>query len=196
MGIRNRWQPVLGRDAVPSLVDAAGYFPESEDAFKAGRPVLAEVERELRAQIQRAQQAGLKLDYLDCHMNIAFSTPELRAVLEKLAKEFRLGISTGYGENERTLWEVPPRLKKTRLLAWFKALEPERVNLFVFHIGRNNDEMKALYDMNNPEDPARIGQHRGAEYRALSSKAFKQALRDSKATVITYRDLAAPALNP
>src|SRR5215208_7390336 len=45
-----RWGPVLGRTAVPSLVDADGYFfPSSEDLHK--HPAnLSEVEKELRAQ--------------------------------------------------------------------------------------------------------------------------------------------------
>ena len=51
-----RWGPVLGRTAVPSLVDADGYFFPSAAALYENRPRIQEVEAELRAQIE----AGLK----------------------------------------------------------------------------------------------------------------------------------------
>src|SRR5467141_5001273 len=63
-----RWGPVLGRTAVPSLVDADGYFFPSSEALHQNHPDLKEVEKELRAQIQRALRSGLTIDYVDCHM--------------------------------------------------------------------------------------------------------------------------------
>ena len=44
-----RWGPVLGRTAVPSLVDADGYFFASADALHQNHPDLLELEKELRA---------------------------------------------------------------------------------------------------------------------------------------------------
>src|SRR3954453_20826548 len=57
-----RWGPVLGRTAVPSLVDADGYFFPSSDALDANHPDLGQVEAELRAQVERAVHSGLKID--------------------------------------------------------------------------------------------------------------------------------------
>src|SRR5881397_1642340 len=54
-----RWGPVLGRSAVPSLVDAEGYFFASSEALHQNHPDIKEVERELRAQIERALRSGL-----------------------------------------------------------------------------------------------------------------------------------------
>src|SRR5580698_3537647 len=48
-----RWGPVLGRTAVPSLVDTAGYFYQSTGAFSRSGYKLDEVEKELSAQIER-----------------------------------------------------------------------------------------------------------------------------------------------
>ena len=44
-----RWGPVLGKEAVPSLVDTVGYFLSSSDEFLAHKYDLGEVERELSA---------------------------------------------------------------------------------------------------------------------------------------------------
>src|SRR5919197_2733237 len=88
-----RWGPVLGKDAVPSLVDSVGYFLPSTDQFLAHHYDLGEVERELTAQVERAERSGLKIDYVDYHMGTAVATPELRAVVERVAEKFGVGIS-------------------------------------------------------------------------------------------------------
>ena len=62
-----KWGPVLGAATVPSLADANGHFYASEAEFAAAKVDLSEVEMELRAQIERALRAGLRVDYLDYH---------------------------------------------------------------------------------------------------------------------------------
>src|SRR3954464_11618146 len=75
-----RWGPVTGRTAVPSLVDANGYFPQSTMAFSKNAYKVSEIETELSAQIERAIGSGLKITYIDPHMGIMLSTSELRAL--------------------------------------------------------------------------------------------------------------------
>src|SRR5881396_2634840 len=81
-----RWGPVLGRTAVPTLVDAEGYFFASSQALYDNHPDLREVEKELRAQIDRALHSGLKIDYVDYHMGTVVGKPELREIAERLAR--------------------------------------------------------------------------------------------------------------
>src|SRR5947199_3100405 len=73
-----RWGPVAGASAVPSLVDADGFFFPSSKALEDHHPDLKEVETELRAQIQRALHSGLKIDYVDYHMGTVFYNPRFR----------------------------------------------------------------------------------------------------------------------
>src|SRR5213078_2674700 len=54
-----RWGPVTGREAVPTLVDADGYFFQSADALYRNHPDLREIEKELRAQIARELRLGM-----------------------------------------------------------------------------------------------------------------------------------------
>src|SRR6266513_5595749 len=42
-----RWGPILGKEAVPTLVDSVGYFTSSTEQFLARKYDLGEVEREL-----------------------------------------------------------------------------------------------------------------------------------------------------
>jgi predicted glycoside hydrolase/deacetylase ChbG (UPF0249 family) len=79
-----RWGPISGRELVPSLLDADGYLP-LEDVTKA-KP--AEIERELRAQIDKAKASGVTLTHFDSHMAKLFSKPEFFEVYRKLGREY------------------------------------------------------------------------------------------------------------
>ena len=82
-----RWGPVLGKAGAPSLVDSAGYFHPSVPAFLQSKYDLAEVERELTAQMDRAIKSGLRIAYVDPHMGSALATPQLREVTERIARK-------------------------------------------------------------------------------------------------------------
>lgn len=85
-----RWGPVAGRAAVPSLVDNDGYLPRTslETAQKA-QP--EEVETELRAQVERALEAGIDVTHLDAHMGTVLF-PSLLDVYARLAREYRVPV--------------------------------------------------------------------------------------------------------
>ena len=184
-----RWGPVLGAAAVPSLVDSLGYFFPSRAAFMAHEPKLDEVERELRAQILRALHAGLKPDYVDYHMGAAVGTPELRAIVEKLAAEFGLGISRYFGERYETgVYDAPVPDKTDTLVALVNRLTRGERHLLVFHVGVETPELNALTDQNTTGLP-NMGQHRNAERGALLSERFRSALRENCIRLLTYRDL-------
>ncbi len=184
-----RWGPVSGRTAVPSLVDSDGYFFPSRALLFAHHPTVSDVETELRAQVERAVHSGLHIDYLDYHMSTAVSTPEFRAVVEKLAHEYGLGISRYFGEEDAEGWyAVSPEQKKDTLVAVTSNLQPGAIRLMVFHIGLETPEMNALVDL-NPFGPRNMSQHRHAELEALLSPEFRAALASKHARLITYRQL-------
>lgn len=66
-----RWHPLSGKEAVPGLVDGEGAFwPSVEEVIR--NASADEVEREIRAQIDRAMDMGLKPTHLDSHMGTLF----------------------------------------------------------------------------------------------------------------------------
>jgi predicted glycoside hydrolase/deacetylase ChbG (UPF0249 family) len=83
-----RWGPVLGA-AVPSLLAEDGALPRT--TLEAAKGEVAEVERELRAQIDRVLDAGIDVTHLDTHMGTAF-LPKIFPIYTKLALEYRLPI--------------------------------------------------------------------------------------------------------
>ncbi len=183
-----RWGPVLGAAAVPSLVDSFGYFFPSRASLMANGPKLDEVERELRAQIQRALAAGLKPDYLDHHMGAAVGTPEMRAIVEKLAAEFNLVISRYFEEQDAAgVYRAAVPYKTDTLVAVVKRLGSGR-HLLVFHTGLETPEMDALIDQNTIGLPD-VSKHRNAERKALLAKEFHALIHARDIRLLTYRDL-------
>ncbi len=196
-----RWGPVTGRSAVPSLVDEVGYFPHSTSAFAKSGYKLREVETELSVQIERAQASGLKISYIDPHMGIALSTPQLRALTEKLAHKYKLAISTlssvtYFGETYMEMWGEPIATKKKVFLDYVSnKLNANKPNLVVIHTATPSPEMDALVDMNSNMMNAKDGKpltslQRQTELNMLLSPEFR-AMQGKKFVMINYTQLLA-----
>lgn len=70
-----RWGPLSGKSSTPGLVDKEGDLWSSvEDVVKHSN--ADEVEKEIRAQLDRARTMGLEPTHLDSHMGTLFATPE------------------------------------------------------------------------------------------------------------------------
>jgi predicted glycoside hydrolase/deacetylase ChbG (UPF0249 family) len=200
-----RWGPVLGKEAVPTLVDSVGYFTSSTQRFLALHYDLGEVERELSAQVERAVRSGLRIDYVDYHMGTAVATPELRAVVERIANKYGLGISRYFGEAYHTMFDTAIAEKQSAFLGYVRGLAAGSLNLVVVHVGRATSEMSALIDLNNPAQNTATGQplmsrHRQAELDMLLSPEFARLREARGVALLTYADVIArqgrPAMRP
>ena len=184
-----RWGPIAGVKQVPSLVDSLGHFFPSRAKLFANNPQLAEIETELRAQIDKALKAGLKIDYLDYHMGAAMQTPETRKIVEKLAAEYKVGISRYYDEVDVDGgYSAPVGSKLDTLSSKLSALQPGGTKLFVFHVGMDDAELSAMEDL-NPFGPKDMSKHRQAELDALVSPSFQALLHQEKFRLVNYRDM-------
>jgi predicted glycoside hydrolase/deacetylase ChbG (UPF0249 family) len=184
-----RWGPVKGREAVPTLVDSMGYFHGSRAELFAANPSLKEIEEELRAQIDKAIQAGLKIDYLDYHMGAAVQTPATRSIVEKLASEYSLSISRYYGEEDVSgIYNAPVGNKADTLSQRLLALSPGNVKLLVFHVGLETPETDAMVDL-NVSGLINMSKHRHSELLALISREIQGILKQPKYRIVNYRML-------
>ena len=185
-----RWGPVLGRTAVPSLVDSVGYFLPSTEEFLHHAYDLGEVERELSAQLDRAVHSGLKISYVDYHMGTAVSTPELRAVVERVAEKYGVGISRYFGEVAHSMFDTPIAEKQSAFRTYVSGVAAGAPNLVVVHVAQATPEIQVLVDMNNADQNTATGEplmskHRQAELDMLL--AFARGPKTVK--LITYADL-------
>jgi len=82
-----RWGPVSPRAEVPGLLDEDGYLHRSVIQV-ALRATAAEVEKEIRAQVERALARGLRPGHLDTHMGTLYARPDFTRVYLKVAAEY------------------------------------------------------------------------------------------------------------
>jgi len=184
-----RWGPIAGKDKVPSLVDKDGYFLPSRAAFFANNPKSEEIEVELRAQIERAINSGIKISYVDYHMGTAVDKPEHRAIVENLAKEYGLAISRYFGEVDiESMYSVDIDMKQDFLFNLKDKIDDEKINLLVCHIGKDQPELQAMIDMNSFGLPD-MSKHREAELNALISAKQKNVFEKNNIHLINYNDL-------
>ncbi|HEY2841962.1 MAG TPA: polysaccharide deacetylase family protein [Pirellulales bacterium] len=84
-----RWGPVADRAKVAGLIDNDGYLHRTVQAVAfSAKP--AEVEAEIRAQIERAISKGTRPSHIDTHMGTVYSRPDFTTVYLKLAEEYRI----------------------------------------------------------------------------------------------------------
>jgi predicted glycoside hydrolase/deacetylase ChbG (UPF0249 family) len=84
-----RWRPVAPYDKVPGLVDPDGYMWRDVRGT-ASHPSAAEIDTELRAQIERARKFGIRFTHVDTHMGTLYARPDYFEVYAKLAREARV----------------------------------------------------------------------------------------------------------
>jgi predicted glycoside hydrolase/deacetylase ChbG (UPF0249 family) len=196
-----RWGSVASKDAVASLHDADGTFPRDvETVVKRAKP--AEVERELRAQIDRAHAVGIRPTHLDSHMGALFATPELIATYIKVAREYKLPFLATLGEQRdvlptgltdkdvllNTVIIANPTIKVADWLSFYvdavSRLKPG-VSEMIVHLGYDDAELQAV--MVGHVDYGSAWRQRDVD--VVHSAAFKKALKDNNVILVTWRDM-------
>ena len=71
-----RWTPVAGRDAVPGLADEMGCLWDNVSQVEE-HATADEVEKEIRAQIARAEAMGMPITHIDSHMGALFCRQDI-----------------------------------------------------------------------------------------------------------------------
>jgi predicted glycoside hydrolase/deacetylase ChbG (UPF0249 family) len=99
-----RWGPVAGKPAVPGLVDPEGCLWRSVVAV-AAKASADEVEREIRAQVDRAETMGMPITHLDSHMGTLFARPDYFERFVKVGLEKKIPILAVGGHSTHTLIE-------------------------------------------------------------------------------------------
>jgi len=183
-----KWGPVLGKEAVSSLVvDSTGYFTAQSTWHWRNKFKLDEMERELRDQIEGALAAGLDIDYLDNHMGAAMMTKEQRSIVEKLAKEYNLGISGYFGEAKTG--GVEGYYRKDNMKDFFNSLDTlqrGQTTLMVNHPGSDTPEMRSLKLSSSGKS---LAKQRARVTRILSSKKFRNKVKQEDIVLINYEQL-------
>lgn len=94
-----RWGPVAGKTQVPSLVDKEGNLWSSVEEV-VQHATADDVEKEIRAQIDRALTLGLKPTHMDSHMGTLFASDEFLERYIKVGMEYNIPVMFPGGNNK------------------------------------------------------------------------------------------------
>jgi len=170
-----------------------------------------DVERELRAQIERAYAMGVRPTHLDSHQyRLIQNGKEIFEVLLRLGHEYDLPIfvardwfvdnaylQTSLGRRDIVLDhavtigpEVPPEKWADFYRAALKNLQPG-VTEFVIHVAFDDEELRAA----TRERPTWGSAWRQRDFDFFSSSEFRSLLEQQHIQLITWRELAKAAKN-
>jgi hypothetical protein len=197
-----KWGPVLGQTTTPSLVDNLGHFyPDVMPLYMNATP--QEAEKEVRAQIDRALEAGLDVTHIDSHMGAMQYAPAYHEVYLKIAKDYNLPCRVAGRElmaemkseylvdmaDEMGLLHPdylhmggPEKLEETETY-WKKVLSelPEgKVSELYIHCGQMTPEMRAT---------TATAAQRTEDTEWFSKPETQAWLKDQGITMISYREL-------
>ena len=205
-----RWRPVSGQGKGSSLLDQDGYMPLLTEQV-AAQAKMDDVEKELHAQIDQAQAAGIHLSHLDSHMGTLFATPSLMGVYLDLDKQYKLPVMfPRQGElngkivtsdaifKSMNVAPVPVLLdqvmqitqavpKEQWLDAYKKMLAPLPPGTYqlIVHLAHNDQEMQGA----TADHPDWGAQWRQNDLDLVSSPEFQKFLKDQGFVLVTWKEL-------
>ena len=192
-----KWGPVESKSEVKSLVDKDGYFyqRDSQEAdfppnsgFREANPKPAELEKELRAQIERALSKVSNITHLSSHMGAPVSTPELRAIVEKLSLEYKLPLRVaGTKPAGRFVTSSPVSVVEIEknLVEVLEKLEPGNIYMLIEHPGMDTPEMRAIGHIRSRH----VAIQRDGVTKAFTSEDVKDVIRKKGIKLVSYGDM-------
>jgi len=189
---------------VPSLLDADGYLPLVEPiVVQQAKP--AEAERELRAQIDRAKAAGVRLSHLDSHMGTLFASAPLFEVYRRLGAAYDLPLLLERRSREGEGPGFSPGAQADALVdrvvsiepgvsaaGWAAAYEkmlaplPPGVYELIVHLAHDDDEMRGA----TSDHPDWGAAWRQSDFDLVRSDRFRDFLKSQGYVPVKWSDLA------
>ena len=200
-----RWGTVLPANQAASLLNAAGYLYSDTDSLSLnGRP--DEVEKEIRAQIERAKLFGIDPTHFDSHMGCLFVNPAYLQILIKLGREYKVPVLlnkeafklmynidlTKYINDKDVLLDKvfmaqPGDYKKgmsSYYTAVLKSIQPG-LNCILLHAAYENPEMQAV-TIDHPDYGAAWRQ---ADFNFFTGAECKALLQQQNIKLITWKEI-------
>jgi predicted glycoside hydrolase/deacetylase ChbG (UPF0249 family) len=200
-----RWDAVLPADQVPSLLDSLGYLPAStEEVARGARP--AEVEAELRAQVERALALGIRPTHLDSHMGALFTTPALFEAYLRVGRAYGLPLLLPREQlagapallalltpDDLVIDRIAMASPEVSVAGWAayysRILEtlPPGVTELIVHLAYDDAEMQAVM----ADHPDYGAAWRQRDFDFVTSDTFRRLLAEHDVTLITWREIGA-----
>jgi hypothetical protein len=187
-----KWRPLT---CCPSLVDADGWFYPmiwQRDDFPKGTALrdapwkIGEIEQEFRAQIELAKKHVPHVSHLNCHMGCESCSPEIAALVKKLAVEYGLNIEPeDHGYKYLSLWTPAEATPKQRIHAARRILSNLKPGkyLTVEHPGLDTPEMRAIQHTGYEN----VAADRDAVTKVFTSRSLMKIVRNRGIRLSSYK---------
>ena len=198
-----KWDGVMPSNEISSLINEDGYmYPTVQELVENANPV--EVEKEIRAQIERAIQFGIDPTHLDSHMGGPTATPEFFEIMMNLGREYQIPVRTTRSRLEDPEYSsyVPDYYiisENTQSLNpgipaddWNDAYDEIIRNLvpglneLVVHLAYDNEEMRATTTAHTHWYESAWRQR---DYDYVVSQRFRDLLREEDIRLVTWREI-------
>lgn len=199
-----KWDGITASDQIPSLLDRNNYFyPSVEELGKAAKGT--EVEKELRAQIDKAIASGVQPTHIDTHMGSVLANPELVKIYLNLSDIYHLPVLfprsylSWFPADEAksmeskiflidNLFMLEPKMITGKWIdAYKKGVETMKpgLNEMIVHLAIDNDEMQAISKGHDDYGSA----WRQHDLDMISGNEFKDLLKSNHIILIGWRQI-------
>ncbi len=200
-----KFGPVLPISEVPSLVDRNGHFYKKREGLRKSADAQ-DVEKELRAQIEKALKFGLKPTHIDSHMYSVGTDPGFFKIFKDLGKKYNLPVLINEQLMEMVGLNPEQNIEKDDFtidqtyVGEFKYFEAGKLddyysctlenltsglNLILIHPAFDDNEMKGV-TVNHPNFGSKWRQ---IDFDFFTKKENKSILRKNNIQMITWNDI-------
>lgn len=207
-----KWNGVLPSNEIPSLVNEKDYFYETvADVVENADPT--EIEKEIRAQVERAYDFGINPTHLDSHMGTLFAHPDFFEAYLRVGQEYELPVLVPDNWIENAMFSdeeirdrilkladnYPVRVQQVIMLDsntpesdWFEAYDNAIKNLkpglneILLHPGYDNAEMQAMTRNYYHNFEAAWRQR---DYDYFTSERLQDLLEEENIRLVMWREI-------
>lgn len=154
LALNSEWDAVKWRPLTPALsfVDANGYLPPRTKDVTVPTVKLADVEREIRAQIEMGKKMVPRVSWLSAHMGAVTATPALAELTRKLSDEYKMPMQGDIPGvvRHRTPYSntSTPDEKVKAMVGWLEGLPPG-IHSMIDHPALDTPEMRRVFHVGN-----------------------------------------------
>lgn len=198
LALTSEWENVKWRPLTDgkSIRDSNGYYYPMVNpnvnypgqSLKENSVLLADVEKEFRAQIEMALKLIPQVSHISSHMNCTNLNEEVKTLTKKLAKEYHIDIDlddykviyAGYDGPSKTAAE-----KISSFISRLNKLEAGKTYWFIDHPGIDGDELRSVFHIGYEQ----VAADRQGVTDLFTNERVKEVIREKGIELIGYRDL-------